>query len=208
MISSIQDIRKENLVKATEVRRLGYKSSIHALPPEVRTRLDEMLSQRLSPAIVLKALCDQFPTIKFPSAKAIENYRSKYHKQTLTRTRAMRKNEVALYLKKQEIEKVLTQTSEVMIRKILPKLIQRLEKALEKEKQIGIPLRTTDNALRSVVTVISALSGVVSKNDLRNLATLPKIAETPSQDKLDEPVNWDIFLDMLIEPKDRNNPRQ
>lgn len=197
MTTSLQDTRKGNLAKATEIRRLGYKSSIHALPSEVKTRLDELLSQRLSPAVVLNALCEQFPNIKFPSAKAIENYRSKYHKQTLTRTRAMRKNEMALDIKKQEIETVLTQTSEVMIRKILPKLIHRLENALEKEKQIGIPLRMTDNALKSVVTVISALSGVVNKNDLRTIATSPQITEKPLQDKSDEPVDWDNFFDML-----------
>src|SRR3989344_6361825 len=92
MIPTLSDIRRQNLQKATLVRQSEFKSSIHALPPKIKARIDQYLSLRYSPYEVLAKVCQEFPRAELPSPKAVENYRNKYHTKALTTYRALRKD--------------------------------------------------------------------------------------------------------------------
>lgn len=209
MIPTLQDIRKENLQKGTQVRQNGFKSSIHALPPKVKLRLDELLSYRLSPVNVLKSLCEEFPRVKLPSAKAVENYRNKYHIQTLTRERAFRKNETQHDMAKQEIESLVIHQTVDFCKRILPKLMKRIDLALEMEEKAQIPLRVTDQTVGTVLNVIKVMTEIVSRNDLTvvavqknqtvNMYNQPAVRQEARKD-----VDWDALLNDLIMGKVEN----
>jgi len=162
--------RVANLQKATQLKRDGFKSSIHALPQEVRIKLDELLTHKLSPVKTLAALCEQYPKIEFPSAKAVENYRNKYHKASLTkRITLVAKQEVALDLLRSTLQKASLVQMEYLSSKLLPKLVRRLDKALEQEEKIGLPLKMVNDSVIPVLSVIKLLNDYLGRNNLHLL---------------------------------------
>lgn len=160
--------RKANLQKATQIRQSGYKSSIHALPEHVRAKLDQFLTWKLSPVKALAALCELYPKLELPSPKAVENYRNKYHKVTLTkRARLVAKNEIEMDLVKDILQKKLLAEIQYLTFKILPKLNRRVAMALDKEEQLGgLPLSMTNQAVMTVMRVISMLNDFLTQNNI------------------------------------------
>lgn len=162
--------RVANLQKATQLKRDGFKSSIHALPQEVRTKLDELLTHKLSPVKALAALCELYPKIEFPSAKAVENYRNKYHKASLTKRIALvSKKEVEIDLLRSELQKASAMQMEYLIAKLLPRLTKRLNKALEQEEKIGLPLKMVNDSVAPVISVMRLVNDYLNKNNLHLL---------------------------------------
>lgn len=173
--------RVANLQKATQLKRDGFKSSIHALPQEVRTKLDELLTHKLSPVKALAALCEQYPTVKLPSYKAVENYRNKYHKASLTkRITLVAKREVELDLLRSEFQKCSLDQMEYLSKKLLPKLIKRLDKALEQEEKIGMPLKIVNDSVLPVLSVIKVINDFIGRNNLHLLVEeKTKVTDAP-----------------------------
>lgn len=173
--------RVANLQKATQLKRDGFKSSIHALPQEVRTKLDELLTHKLSPVKALAALCDQYPKVELPSPKAVENYRNKYHKASLTkRITLVAKQEVELDLLRSELQKTSLEQMEYLSAKLLPKLVKRLDKALDQEEKIGMPLKIVNDSVLPVLSVIKVINDFIGRNNLHLLVEeKTKITEEP-----------------------------
>lgn len=182
---SLQDeyrlTRIANLHKATQLKRDGFKSSIHALPQEVRTKLDELLTHKLSPAKALAALCEQYPKTELPSPKAVENYRNKYHKASLTkRITLVAKQEVELDLLRSELQKASIEQMEYLSAKLLPKLVKRLDKALEQEEKIGMPLKIVNDSVIPILSVIKVINDFIGRNNLHLLVEeKTKITDKP-----------------------------
>lgn len=173
--------RVANLKKATELKRNGFKSSIHALPQEVRTKLDELLTYKISPKKALSSLCEQYPDIKFPSYKAVENYRNKYHKVSLTkRITLVAKQEVELDFLRSEMQNSSLKQMEYLSTKLLPKLVKRLDKALEQEEKIGISLKIVNDSVMPVLSVIKVINDFIGRNNLHLLVEeKTKITDNP-----------------------------
>ncbi len=188
MILTLQDKRKLNLQKGTQVRQKGFKSSIHALPSEVKLKLDELLAQRISPINALRSLCDEFPNVDLPSAKAVENYRNKYHTQALVKQRALRVGEMKNDMTKQELEREILNNCYYLMTKVMPQLRKRIELALELEgKSGGLPLKMTNEAVATLTRVLNVTQEIVSKNELW-IATSSKnhfLKENVAQAELD-----------------------
>lgn len=162
--------RVASLQKATQLKRDGFKSSIHALPQEVRTKLDELLTHKLSPTKALAALCEQYPTVELPSYKAVENYRNKYHKASLTKRIALvAKQEVELDLLRSDLQKASLEQMEYLSTKLLPKLVKRLDKALEQEEKIGMPLKIVNDSAMPILSVIKVINDFIGRNNLHLL---------------------------------------
>ncbi len=162
--------RVANLQKATQLKRDGFKSSIHALPQEVRTKLDELLTHKLSPVKALAALCEQYPAVELPSYKAVENYRNKYHKASLTKRIALVvKQEVELDLLRSDLQKASLEQMEYLSTKLLPKLVKRLDKALEQEEKIGMPLKIVNDSVTPVLSVMKVINDFIGRNNLHLL---------------------------------------
>ncbi len=75
----IREKRIESLKKANQVKYSEYPTTIHALPKQVITRLDQYLNYGYPSMVCLRKLCSEFPSVRLPSYKAIQNYRKKYH---------------------------------------------------------------------------------------------------------------------------------
>jgi hypothetical protein len=176
--------RVANLQKATRIKQAGYKSSIHALPQEVRTKLDEILTWKISPKKALAALCEQYPKVELPSAKAVENYRNKYHKASLSKKITLvAQKEVEIDLLKAELQRTIAGQVEYLATDLLPKLTKRLEKAMEQEEKIGLPLKMVDNSITPLIAVIRVVNDFLDKNDIHlfaeERAKVPKPALQP-----------------------------
>lgn len=164
----LHQLRRMNLQKATRIRQMGYKSSIHALPPDVKAKLDEFLSWKISPKKALAELCSLYPKVELPSPKAVEHYRNKHHKATLSKKITLIANkEIEMDLRKNKLEKELLKQIEFITYELLPKLGQRVKMALDKEDQVGLPLKIVDNSIWPLVSVIKMLADFLNKNDIR-----------------------------------------
>lgn len=151
MIPTLSDIRRQNLQKATLVRQSEFKSSIHALPPKIKARIDHYLSLRYSPYNALVEVCKEFPRAELPSPKAVENYRNKYHTKALTTYRALRKDFLLT-------EFNTLRTKNYIVTKTIPLLTQRLTNLIARENELGgIPLKSTTDALRGLTKLLSKL---------------------------------------------------
>lgn len=166
--SGINRVRTSNLKKATDIRKAGYKSTIHALPPDVKSKLDQLLTWRLSPQKVLVQLSAEFPNVKFPSPKAVENYRNRYHKITLTKkTTLIAEKEITMDIKKNQIEKAVADQMLTIATDIYPKMVKRVADALEKENQIGLPLKALNDASSALMEMTKVMLEFTRKNDLK-----------------------------------------
>lgn len=183
MQDTIKKVRAANLKKATQIRQQGYKSAIHALPTPVKEKLDELLSWRISPEKALQTLSGQFPDTKFPSSKAIQNYRNKYHVQSLARSMAVTKEAELLDIKRLKIKNAVANNMTTVATVIFPMMVNRLLMSLEKEQQLGITLKIVNDASRALVDIAEMLQNFSGKNDLRLFATEETTTQITSEDQ-------------------------
>lgn len=183
----LHQLRRLNLQKATKIRQMGYKSSIHALPPDVKAKLDEFLSWKVSPKKALAELCSLYPKIDLPSPKAVEHYRNKHHKATLSKKITLIANkEIEMDLRKNKLEKELLRQIEIITFEILPKLTKRVKMALDKEDQVGLPLKIVDNSIWPLVSMIKMLSDFLNKNDIRLFIQPKPEARSTQENSVDQ----------------------
>ena len=71
--------RIASLERANQIKYSQYPTSVHALPDKVLKRLNMYLNMKLPSMVCLRKLCSEFPFIRLPSYKAVQNYRKKYH---------------------------------------------------------------------------------------------------------------------------------
>lgn len=77
--NKLREKRIANLVKANQVKYSEYPTTIHELPEKIHARLDQYLNYRFPTMVCLRKLCTEFPSVRLPSYKAVQNYRQKYH---------------------------------------------------------------------------------------------------------------------------------
>ena len=150
MIPTLQDVRRQNLQKATQVRQSEFRTLIHALPPKIKARIDYYLKARFSPRRVLAEVCYEFPNADLPSPKTLENYRNKYFSRALTTYRALRKNYI-------RTEFTTLRTKSYIAQNIIPRLLDRINLLLEKENSIGVPLNSTNVAVSGLIKLLKQL---------------------------------------------------
>ena len=94
MDDAINKVRAANFRKASELKKLGFASAVHALPPHVKSELDRLLITGTSIRETLKIVSNQFPEVKFPSINALNNYKNKH--LGIEMTKGIHDNAVAL----------------------------------------------------------------------------------------------------------------
>lgn len=201
----LKQLRTLNLRKATQIRQMGFKSSIHALPPDVKLRLDQLLTMKISPRAALAELCQQFPRVELPSPKAVEHYRNKYHKATLSKKITLIANrEIEMDMKKLELQRSIMEQIMFITTDILPKLVKRVEICLEKEDQIGLPIKITDSSVYTLSVVIKMLNDFLNKNGVY-LFTEEEVTLSQKQRNISEPPfdvnNAEMKLEELLESR-------
>lgn len=79
MSKDLREIRLTSLEKANQIKYSGYPTLVHALPEKVHARLDSYLDHNWPSMVCLRKLCSEFPFVRLPSYKAVQNYKKKYH---------------------------------------------------------------------------------------------------------------------------------
>lgn len=78
MTKDIREIRITNLIKANQIKYSEYPTLVHALPEKVRARLDWYIDHNWPSMVCLRKVCSEFPFVRLPSYKVVQNYRKKY----------------------------------------------------------------------------------------------------------------------------------
>lgn len=78
-INKLREKRIASLIKANQIKYSEYPTLVHALPEKVRARLDSYLDHNWPSMVCLRKVCSEFPFVKLPSYKTVQNYRKKYH---------------------------------------------------------------------------------------------------------------------------------
>ena len=86
--------------KGSSIRKAGFLTGIHALPPEIKNKLDELLLRRYAPERALSILEREYPDANLPSKSAVYTYKSKSLPASMTNSR-----QVSLNVEKLDIEK-------------------------------------------------------------------------------------------------------
>ena len=145
MEEPINRIRAKNFRAASDLKRRGYKTAVHALPSKVRARLDQMLSWRVSAETALKALCSEYPKVRLPS----EN------------------KEIQMDFKKQRIEGALADSYLIMATVLLPALESGALAALDQARQINLPIKAALDWVIAYKDVMKELREFARGNDMR-----------------------------------------
>ena len=160
-------VRAKNFKKATAIRQAGYKTAVHALPIEVRARIDQLLNSRISPKETLQTVSSEHPEVELPSERAIFNYRQRYLVKSLVVVDAIKKDQIELDREKQELEKSLTNTYSTLINKTIPNMLTNLNKSVDKEAQVGLPFATNDRRLSAITGALKEVNIWAERNGVR-----------------------------------------
>lgn len=137
--------KKRFASKGSAISKAGYKTGIHALPNDVKTRLDEMLLLRYSPEKALSILEKEYPDINLPSKSAVYSYKSKYLTESLTKVRQVSQLAEKLDIEKMNISSLLISHLRRFIAIDLNVLQDRWYRSLDEEKQLGKSQKYTND---------------------------------------------------------------
>lgn len=135
-----KDTKKYSL-KGSTVRQAGFETSIHALPPEIKQQVDQMINQKFPPAKVLRYLAQKYPEVNLPSKSALYNYRKRYFNNSLVNLRQVSQFENELDIDKIKLKSVLLSQIKRFIAIDLPELRDRWHDSTEKDKKKKIQSR-------------------------------------------------------------------
>src|SRR3990170_7015738 len=90
-----------NSVKGAAIKKAGFLTGIHALPAEIKNKLDELLLRRYAPERALSILEREYPNTNLPSKSAVYTYKAKYLPTVMTNSR-----QVSLNVEKLDVEKM------------------------------------------------------------------------------------------------------
>lgn len=150
----INRTRAGNFKKASDLKRKGYKSAIHALPPEVKAKVDELLNRKNSAQSVLTEVSNKWPKVKLPSIQAINNYRKKYLGSSLADTKAVTKLQVDVDKKVLEIQNAMLLEVHFLVTKTIPKMREGLMTGLEIEKKVKLPTKNNNDRAKAITDMM------------------------------------------------------
>lgn len=181
MREGINKVRAANFRKASDLKKQGYASAVHALPPNVKSELDRLLLTGTSVRETLRAVSNQFPEIKFPSVNALNNYKNKHlgtqmSKDTHDNLIALNQTETEMLVDK--LKKSIGQFYVQLADTILPKLVQGLEEGLEKEKMVKMPMKMNTERTMAIASLVREMNNFTRGNGINILAVENKTTVT------------------------------
>ena len=133
-----------NSIKGAAIKKAGFLTGIHALPLEVKNKLDELLLRRYAPERALSILEREYPNANLPSKSAVYTYKSKYLPASMTNSRQVSLNVEKLDIEKMNVASLYVSHLKRFIAIDLNVLQDRWYKNLEKEQDTGVTQKATN----------------------------------------------------------------
>jgi hypothetical protein len=173
MKEGINKIRAANFRKANDLKKLGFASAVHALPPQVKSELDRLLLTGTSIREVLRIVSNQFPQTKLPSINAVNNYKNKYLGIEMSRDaheNAVILNRTETELLTDALRKGIANFYVHLAKEILPKLAEGLNDGLEKEKMVKMPMKINSDRAIAIASLVREMNSFVRGSGINVLA--------------------------------------
>lgn len=132
MTSTVHKIRYAT--KGSSIIHAGFETGIHALPGEVKVKLDFYLRSRYSPARILAQLSPEFPNVSLPSRSALYNYRKRYFEQSIVSATPVAKVEELFDADKINLKSLVVNHVKRFVAVDLPELRERWYRSMENDQ--------------------------------------------------------------------------
>jgi len=178
-------------VKGSIVRQMGFETSIHALPVEIKQEIDRMIGLKYSPIKILSQVAQKYSKQSLPSKSALYNYRKRYFTESLSNHRQLSQAENELDTDKIKLKSALLTQIKRFVAFDLPTLRERWITALERDEHLLLP--GTKDIGRLYMDAVKLGLDTIPKLNI-NLAS-----EVELDDKKDEEVDQEWMDDALLD---------
>lgn len=176
-----QDNKSRYANKGGSITHAGYETGVHALPSEVKDKLDSYLRSKYSPARILAQLSQEFPEVSLPSRSALYNYRKRYFEQSIVSATPVAKIEESFDADKVRLRMLVVNQVKRFAAVDLPVLRDRWYMGIEYDQKHGAQLsKTTKDAGRLYLESVKLIMDILPKMNLRvELIEDKPVAESP-----------------------------
>jgi len=174
-----------NSIKGAAIKKAGYLSGIHALPPEIKNKLDELLLRRYAPERALAILERQYPDTKLPSKSSVYTYKAKYLLASMTNSRHVSQNVEKLDVEKMNVTSLFLSHLKRFIAIDLNVFQDRWHESLEKEQETGIVQKHTNELGKMYMDGIKLSMDMLLRLNVNFAAQEEQEKENASEEKED-----------------------
>ncbi len=185
-----QDRKTRYAVKGSIITHAGYETGIHALPTEIKDKLDSYLRSKYSPARILAQLSKEFPDFSLPSRSALYNYRKRYFEKSVVSATSVAKFEEAFDADKINLKSLVVSHVKRFVAVDLPELRERWYRAMEKDQDKTQLSKETREAARLYIDAVKTSMDIIPKLNI----TVELIEEKPQvEPEITEAQKHDVY---------------
>lgn len=162
-----QDDKARYASKGSSITHAGYETGVHALPNEVKDKLDSHLRSKYSPARILAQLSQEFPKVSLPSRSALYNYRKRYFEQSIVSATPIAKIEEAFDADKINLKSLVVNQVKRFVAVDLPELRERWYRAMDQDQGQTQLSRETREAARLYIEAVKVSMDVMPKLNIK-----------------------------------------
>jgi hypothetical protein len=189
-----KDAKKYSL-KGSTVRQAGFETSIHALPPEIKQHVDQMIRQKFPPTKILRYLAQKYPDINLPRKSALYNYRKRYFNNSLVNLRQVSQFENELDIDKIKLKSVLLSQIKRFIAIDLPELRDRWNDSTENDKKNGTQSKDSRELGKLYMEAVKISLDVIPKLNI----SIDVQQEEPKDPEEESKYDWDKAFEETVE---------
>lgn len=156
-----------NSNKGNSIKKAGFLTGIHALPPHIKSRLDELLLCRYSPERALSELESEYPNTNLPSKSAVYSYKTKYLPTSLTGVRQVSQAVEQLDIEKMDLAKLFASHIKRFIAIDLNVMLDRWHRGLEDDQEQDKNQKSTDEAGKMYMEAIKMVTVLLNQLNVK-----------------------------------------
>src|SRR3989344_4970436 len=173
------------VAKGGAIRKAGFLTGIHALLPEIKNKLDELLLRRYAPERALSILEREYPNANLPSKSAVYTYKDKYLPASMSNSRHVSLNVEKLDIEKMNITSIYLSQLKRFIAIDLNVFQDRWHESLEKEQETGNVQKHTNELGKMYMDGIKLGMDMLLRLNVNFAAQEEQEKETASEKKED-----------------------
>ena len=163
--------------KGGSITQAGYETGVHALPGEVKDKLDSYLRSKYSPARILSQLSQEFPKVSLPSRSALYNYRKRYFEQSIVSATPVAKIEEVFDADKINLKSLVVAHVKRFVAVDLQVLREKWYKSMENDQGKSELSRETKDMAKLYIEAVKVSMDVMPKLNI----TVELIEDKPQE---------------------------